>query len=158
VRRWIACRLEFRGRHREVMPPGRWTALFFLDEAAAFAAGHRPCAECRHADYQRFRSAWVGDEKSIDAIDAQLHAERRAGPWQKRTYTAELSRLPDGTYIALNEHPWLVHGNALHRWTDAGYDARRARFTGSVTVLTAPSLVALFENGYVPEVHPTVLT
>src|SRR3982074_3333592 len=100
VRRWIACRLEFRGRHRAVMSPGSWTELFFLDEAAAFAAGHRPCAECRHADFRNFQAAWravyPGPQPMADAMDAQLHAERRQGPWTKRTYLAEISELPGG--------------------------------------------------------------
>src|SRR5713226_1145668 len=79
VRRWIACRLEFRGRHRRIMTPGRWTELFFLDEAAAFAAGHRPCAECRRADFVRFQDAWrhvYPDALPLaDVIDARLHTE-----------------------------------------------------------------------------------
>ncbi|MBV9173502.1 MAG: hypothetical protein JOZ81_25850 [Chloroflexi bacterium] len=156
VRRWIACALEFRGRHREVMPPGRWTALFFLDEAAAFAAGHRPCAECRNADYRRFRAAWPGSERSIDEIDARLHAERRSGPWQKRTYSAEMSDLPDGAYIALDGKAWLVHGPQLHAWSPDAYTTVRPRPAGTATVLTPPSIVALFQNGYKPRIHPTI--
>src|SRR5579859_4866831 len=95
VRRWIACRLEFRGRHRQVMTPGSYTELFFLDEAAALADGHRPCAECRHADYVAFQNAWRqvhpnAVSASADAMDRLLHAERRLGPWHKRTHTAEI--------------------------------------------------------------------
>jgi len=80
VKRWITCRLEFRGRHREVMRPGSYTELFFLDEATALAAGHRPCAECRHADYRTFQAIWrsaVDGDASADSIDALLHLERR---------------------------------------------------------------------------------
>jgi hypothetical protein len=80
VRRWIACALEFRGRRRHpLLQPGRFTELFFLDEATAFAAGHRPCAECRNADYQRFVELWLQihpDQKGADAMDVQLHEER----------------------------------------------------------------------------------
>ena len=79
VKRWIACRTEFRGRWRPVMQPRTWTELFFLDEATAFAAGHRPCAECRHADYQRFKAAWAvcsGAAASADQMDAVLHGDR----------------------------------------------------------------------------------
>src|SRR5438309_7935798 len=80
VRRWIACRLEFRGRRRRVMTPGTWTELFFLDEAAAFAAGHRPCAECRRTDFVSFQAAWrlvyPGEQPQADVMDARLHAER----------------------------------------------------------------------------------
>src|SRR5690348_11691300 len=78
VRRWIACRLEFHGRHRVVMTRGSYTELFFLDEATALADGHRPCAECRHADYRAFQAAWrtVYPERSVaaDAMDSVLHA------------------------------------------------------------------------------------
>ena len=42
-RQWITCKLEFKGRRRKVMTPGLYTELFFLDEAVALAAGHRPC-------------------------------------------------------------------------------------------------------------------
>jgi len=168
VRRWIACRLEFRGRQRPVMPPGRWTALFFLDEATALAAGHRPCAECRHADYQRFRTAWSAahprppspepappDWASIEAIDRQLHAERRRGPWQPRTHLAELATLPDGAFIAQDGAAWLVDHDDLLRWTPVGYTARRPRAPGAVTLLTPPSLVAVLAAGYTPMLHPS---
>src|SRR6266516_5178688 len=79
ARRWIACRLEFRGRRREPMPPGRYTGLFFLDEATAFAAGHRPCAECRREAYNEYRAAWMAaglssqDKPGAEEIDAALH-------------------------------------------------------------------------------------
>src|SRR3954468_17337754 len=90
VKRWIACRIEFKGRHREIMQPNRWTELFFLDEAAAFAAGHRPCAECRREDFVRFCTAWQAvhgaGQWPVDLIDNHLHEERRVGPWRKRTY------------------------------------------------------------------------
>src|SRR4029453_19608900 len=58
-RAWVTCRLEFRGRHRTVMAPNRYTELFFLDEATALAAGHRPCGECRRADFRRFKATWL---------------------------------------------------------------------------------------------------
>ena len=161
VKRWIACRLEFRGRHRWVMPPNRWTALFFLDEAAAMAAGHRPCAECRNADYVRFKSAWQHVHGpgpwSADAMDLVLHAERRAGPWRKRTAEAELGDLPDGAYVALDDIAYLVHGDALLAWSPDRYVARRPRpRQARVTLLTPPSLVDVLRAGYVPLVHPSV--
>ena len=85
VRRWIACRLQFRGRHREVMTPGRYTELFFVDEATALADGHRPCAECRQAEYVRFQAAWwsthPGMRPTAAAMGAQLHTERRPRAW-----------------------------------------------------------------------------
>jgi hypothetical protein len=156
VRRWIACRLDFRGRQREVMPPGRYTALFFLDEATAFAAGHRPCAECRHADYLRFRAAWPArTEASIDEIDRQLHLERRSGPWRPRTHPADLAGLPMGAFIARDGAAWLVVEDALLRWSPAGYTEPAPRTAGPVQLLTPPSIVELFRNGYTPVIHPS---
>src|SRR5579859_6573605 len=130
VRRWIACRLEFRGRHRQVLTPGSWTELFFLDEAAALAAGHRPCAECRRADFVNFQVAWrlvyPGSVPRADVMDARLHAERRVRPWLKRTYSADLATLPDGSYIKLDDQAWLVHGEVLRAWSADRYGDRRA--------------------------------
>jgi hypothetical protein len=159
VRRWIACRLEFRGRHREVMSPRTWTELFFLDEATAFAAGHRPCGECRHAAYARFRGLWgavhPGDPAGVDWIDRRLHAERLAGR-AKRTEPADLAGLPDGTFVAMDGGAWLVLDRSLLAWSAGGYVARRPRPSrGRVDVLTPPSVVAVIRSGYRPQVHPT---
>jgi hypothetical protein len=163
VRRWIACRLEFRGRHRAVMSPGTWTELFFLDEAAALAAGHRPCAECRREEYGLFRTAWQrvhpNSAASADAIDTTLHAERRVRAWVKRTYIAVSDDLPDGTYVALDDQAWLVLGDALLRWSPDRYVARRLRPpVQEITVLTPPSIVAAFHAGYRAGVHPSAQT
>jgi hypothetical protein len=160
VRRWIACRLEFRGRHRQIMTPGSWTELFFLDEAAAFAAGHRPCAECRRTDFVRFQDAWrlvYPDTRPMaDVIDARLHAERRRGPWRKRTYTADLATLPSGSYVKFDDRPWLVLGDTLLAWSADTYNDRRRRPSGgTVTVLTPPSIVAVLHAGYAAAVHPS---
>jgi hypothetical protein len=160
VRRWITCRLTFRGRHREVMSPRTWTELFFLDEATAFAAGHRPCGQCRYADYRRFRDLWhtvhPGDPVGADWIDRRLHAERLAGRSGKRTEAARLAELPDGTFIAQDGGAWLVQGSLLLRWSPAGYFDRRPRPpTGRVEVLTPLSVVEIFRAGYRPHVHPT---
>ncbi len=158
VRRWIACRLEFRGRRREVMPPRRWTALFFLDEAAAFAAGHRPCAECRNADYRRFRALWErvhGAPAGADAMDRVLHAQR-ADRRRKRTYRARLAALPDGAYVALDGAAWLVWGAELLEWTDHGYARRRPRAPDAqAEVLTPAATVAVLAAGYGVTVHPS---
>jgi hypothetical protein len=159
VRRWIACRLEFRGRHHPVLAPGTWTALFFLDEAAALAGGHRPCAECRRADYVAFQSAWrqvyPSAPASADAMDAVLHTERRLRPWVKRTYVAELADLPNGTYVALDDRGWLVLDHELLAWSPDRYvDRRRRPARGAVTVLTPPSVVAVLRVGYPVGLHP----
>ena len=142
VKRWISCRLEFRGWHRESgpMPPGRFTGLFFLDEATAFAAGHRPCALCRREDYVRFMEL-VG-EKRADAIDERLHAER-LGPKPTRTVTS----LPDGAFVLVDDAPWLVLGGELRRWTPSGYTTRQAA-VGRALVLTPPLVVRVLEKGW----------
>jgi hypothetical protein len=158
VRRWIACRTEFRGRHRAIMRPRRWTELFFLDEATALAAGHRPCGECRNADYRRFRALWesaFGAPANADAMDRVLHAERLDGR-RKRTHSAGFATLPDGTYVALDGRAWLVWRGELLAWTDRGYVARRPRpAAGAVLVLTPRPIVALLRAGYPASVHPS---
>jgi hypothetical protein len=152
VKRWIACRLEFKGWHRaEKMQPGKFTELFFLDEATAFAAGHRPCALCRREDYNRFMRI-VGGSRADD-IDLRLHAERLA-PYR----TEPLAGLPDGTFVLRGSEPWLVLGGELLRWTPAGYTKRTVRPPGSATVVTPQSLVHVLRAGWdgcVPLVHPS---
>ena len=158
VRRWIACRTEFRGRHREIMQPRRWTELFFLDEATALAAGHRPCAQCRFADYQHFRSLWEtchGGPADADSMDNALHAERLAGR-QKRIYRAQIATLPDGAYLTLHGAARLVWRDELLAWSDTGYAECLPRpRTGTVDVLTPRSIVALLAAGYPVHVHPS---
>jgi hypothetical protein len=149
-RRWIACRLEFRGRRREPMPPGRYTGLFFLDEATAFAAGHRPCAECRREAYNRFTSIWGA---KADAIDEVLHRERL-----QRLHPARLEDLPDGAFVLEDEAPFLVVGDELLGWTPGGYSERRARRRGRVTLITPPSTVRVLQAGWETDLslfHPT---
>jgi hypothetical protein len=156
VPRWLACVLEFRGRHRQVMRPGYYTELFFLDEATAFAAGHRPCAECRSRDYRRFRSLWetlFSAPTTAGTIDARLDAERRDGD-VKRTHRAGVATLPDGTYVAVDGVAWLVAGDALLAWSPHGYTRRVERpRDGDVDVLTPRSIVAVLAAGYQPDVH-----
>lgn len=158
VRRWIACRLSFRGRHRGVMQPHRYTELFFLDEATALSAGHRPCAECRHADYQRFRSFWqaiYGSEVNADAIDARLHADRLVSG-RKRTFRAHLAHLPRGSYVSLDGKAWLISEDELLLWSDSGYTSRRPRpLRSEVEVLTPRAMVGVLSAGYRPEMHPS---
>jgi hypothetical protein len=166
VRRWIACRLEFKGRRRRpLMAPGRFTELFFLDEATAFAAGHRPCGECRYEDYRRFRAIWQRlhpGQVGADAMDDHLHAERvDPETGQQRLHEMPFAGLPDGTYVLCDERPWLALGAELLEWTPGGYVAgRRARpSSGAAVVLTPPSLVDVLRAGWepatVPFLHPT---
>ena len=151
VKRWISCRLEFRDRHRAggPMPPGRYTGLFFLDDATALAAGHRPCAECRNADYRTFLA--LTGAAGADELDRRLHAERG------RVHERELKELPDGAFVVLDGEPWLVLGSELLRWTPGGYAERRKRFSGRVDVVTPPTSVQVLASGWsgsVPLVHP----
>jgi hypothetical protein len=161
-KRWIACRLEFRGRRRTaLLQPGRYTELFFLDEATAFAAGHRPCAECRREDYVRFQQLWreLGlGPANADAMDERLHAERLDGRDQ-RHHDAALHDLPDGAFVLVGGQPCLARGSELLAWTPAGYAARTPRPAGArATLITPPSLVAVLRAGWepaVPLLHPT---
>ena len=167
-KRWIACRLEFRGwRRSPLLQPGRFTELFFLDEATAFAAGHRPCALCRREDYVRFVEIWNElhtDQVGADAIDAQLHAERvvpgtRA---QRQHHGAALDELPDGSFVLHEGMAHLVLGSNLLRWAAAGYRDRLPRpKRGRATLITPPSLVAVLRADWgqslVPLFHPSAL-
>jgi hypothetical protein len=161
-KRWIACRLEFRGwRRKRLLQPGRFTELFFLDEATAFAAGHRPCALCRREDYVRFGEVWrvlhPGD-LGADAIDARLHDERLTHDTRKqRHYMVSLSELPDGAFVLQDDEPWLILGAELLRWTPGGYTERRPRRSGRSRVITPPSLLAILPcwRGVVPLFHPS---
>ena len=166
TRRWIACRLRFRDWHRSpLMAPGRFTELFFLDEATAFAAGHRPCALCRREDYNRFSAVWRRlhrRDAGADAIDARLHAQRfDAKTREQRHHDAQLADLPDGALVLRAGVPALVLGDELLRWTPAGYDDREQRRAGeSAVVITPPSLVAVLRAGWepaVPLLHPSAL-
>lgn len=171
LQRWIACLTEFRGRRRQIMRPGSYTELFFLDEATALAAGHRPCAECRRADYLRFKSAWgawsgeAPEQLRADQMDAVLHTDRLAQDgrlkprMQQRTYLEEIRRLPDGAMIAADGAAWLIWDDALYQWTPNGYATRRPRpQEAQVTVLTPHALVGVLQAGYRVMVHPSVVS
>ena len=134
--------LEFRGRKRRVMTPGRYTELFFLDEATALAAGHRPCAECRHSRCLAFCNAWKTAHLSnngsarptADEIDSRLHTERLAPDRSKRSFVAALDELPDGVFVTVaagGEQAYLVLGDHLLAWTPGGYGERRRRTKGA---------------------------
>jgi hypothetical protein len=163
-KRWIACRLRFRGWHREaLMQPGKFTELFFLDEATAFAAGHRPCALCRREDYVRFTEIWRGlhpGQAAADAMDAQLHTER-VSPRSRtqRHHETSFAELPDGAFVLQESAPSVVVGADLLSWTPTGYLDRRARpLRGEAVLITPPSLVAVLRAGWrplVPLLHPS---
>ncbi|SLN17958.1 hypothetical protein ROJ8625_00596 [Roseivivax jejudonensis] len=154
-RAWIACRLSFRGRRRAVMTPGRYTELFFTDEAVAFAAGHRPCAECRRADYLRFRAAFaaahpeLGPAPRAAEMDRVLHAARiEPGSRAQRRFLAAAETLPPGTFVLSSEGaPCLLLAEGAALWSVAGYRAV-PRPLGQVTVMTPEPIVRAVSAGY----------
>ena len=166
-KRWIACQLRFMGWQRgRLMAPGRFTELFFLDEATAFAAGHRPCALCRRPDYARLGELWnelYPGEGGADSIDARLHDERLdLATRSRRLHAAQLSALPDGAFVLEGGRPWLVLGDQLREWTPARYTTFRVRPRRSRALLiTPPSLVEVLRAGWrplVPLLHPTAFS
>ena len=158
-RAWITCVLEFKNRHNPVMRPNRYTELFFLDEATALAAGHRPCFECRRADANAFFAAWdasglAPEDRLAGDLDRVLHAERVAEGRRKRMHKARLDTLPDGAMVLLDGEPHLVAGSHLLAWSHGGY-TRPSPHDGKaqVSVLTPPTTLQILRAGYLPHVH-----
>ncbi len=151
---WITCALEFQGRWREQWQPGHYTSLFFHDEAVSFAAGHRPCAECRRESYDAYRAAWaqeLGVEvPSAKQMNRQLHGERIVrGSHRRRTHEMPWAELPDGAFLLLGESPAVIVGDHLSPWTREGYGGRRSRPSrGTANIITPPSTVAALRAGY----------
>jgi hypothetical protein len=159
--RWIICLLEFKGRRRPLMVPGHYTELFFLDEATALAAGHRPCMECQRRRYLLFRDHWqapgVTGTPSASALDAALHADRLEAGRGRRTYVERLAALPDGAMAVDGGRAQLVRAGALVPWTPEGYatGARHEPATAEVRVLTPRSIVQAIARGYPVAIHPS---
>jgi hypothetical protein len=160
IKAWITCVLEFRGRHREIMQPNRWTELFFLDEATAFSAGHRPCFQCRYKDHQKFKEFWLKgnpqygfDMKTpVSKIDDILQAERIAANKSKVTYQEHVNALPNGTFVVYDEKPYLLKDQQLYLWSPAGYEKGiELPNADKLTVLTPRSFVNMFSAGYMPQ-------
>lgn len=150
-RRWICCLTAFRGRRRVLLQPGRYTELFFLDEAVALAAGHRPCAECRRASHDAFRDAWCaafGDRPGADGMDLALHAAR-LGPRPD----ALVSGLPDGAMVGGARGAFLVLAGQAMVFTPSGYAAPVA--LDVAPLLTPPLLIDVLRAGYAPLLHPS---
>jgi hypothetical protein len=162
LRRWITCVLSWKGRRREVFAPSRWSELFFLDEATALSAGHRPCAECRRSRYVEFRAAWDAGRRRrdapsrflrADAIDRVLHAERLDRAGRKKTYRATLSSLPDGTMVERAGLPQLVWRGRLRPWSFGGYGRGVDVAPDEVVVVLTPrSIVGAIRAGFAPQV------
>ncbi|MEZ0351532.1 hypothetical protein [Mycobacterium sp. pR1184] len=147
---WITCVLSFRGRRVAQWAPDRYTPLFFLDEAVALAAGHRPCGECRHHAYLTYRSLWNETHSATTTyatkMDAQLHRERR----DKTSHRACWIDLPDGAFVVTDFGPAVVVGGHLAVWDqDNIYRGKLLRpASGQATVLTPPSTVGILRAGY----------
>lgn len=158
-RMWLICRLEFNGRRQQVMQTGRYTQLFFLDEAVALAAGHRPCGECRRTFYRAYiDAANIGSECPIAGagdLDRQLSASRRS-----ERMTAPVASLPDGAFVSLGVDDFrLVAAGSLHRWTPNGYVEPVAIADSGVAaapVLTPALSLRALRNGYPVTVHPSI--
>jgi hypothetical protein len=158
-RQWICCVLDFKDRQRDVW--GRfYTELFFLDEPTAFAAGHRPCFECRRKAAETFAEKWretrrLRAQPRAGEMDEVLHRERLNGR-RKRMHRLAIDTLPDGAFVALEEGAFAIRDDALLRWSPQGYDARKARPRAiAVDVLTPPAILAVLSAGYEPRWHPT---
>jgi hypothetical protein len=159
-RQWICCVLQFKQRRHAVWHDG-YTDLFFLDEVTAFAAGHRPCFECRRADAKAFAESWAKSKRSAvpraPAMDLMLQSERLDGR-AKRTHDMPLNDLPDGAFVTLSGQPhvaFALRGAYLLRWSERGYVQKINRPRGVVEVLTPPSIVGVLAAGYRPQWHPT---
>lgn len=163
--RWIICLLEFKGRRRSIMMPGRYTELFFLDEATALAAGHRPCAECQRVRFNLFRDTWAkanpeitgGARPAAASLDAQLHGERLAAGAQNAMISDSIDNLPDGAFVAGDpHHAWLVLRHHLLLWTAAGYVGQSMPPPSfPMRVLTPTSIVRTLAAGYPASIHPS---
>lgn len=161
---WVTCRLVWKGINRiqkngQLMSPNSYTELFFLDEATALAAGHRPCNDCCKQELGRFKASWVEPVGSVAPIDEALHRERIDRQGRKVTWAAQARDLPDGAMVELPSAPgtaWLVHAGRLRPWSPGGYGAARPLDGGAdVAVLTPRSTVVALRNGYRPVVHPS---
>ena len=163
AKRWIACRLRFRGWHRSpLMQPGRFTELFFLDEATALAAGHRPCALCRREDYVRFSQIWREThptDTGAEAIDDRLHAERFDPATRgQRKHAFPRRPLPDGAFATDGDDAYVSFDRKLLRWTPHGYIPSEPPPV-DLRLLTPPSLVEVLRQGWdpvVPLFHPSL--
>ena len=160
---WVACDPGFRGISRKpLFKPGSYSELFFLDEATAFAAGHRPCAYCQRDRFNAFKTAWAarfhvdsdGPDRTIGRIDRALHAERVARGVEKVTFSAMAESLPSGSMYAVDAEAFLIHRGSHWRWTFGGYERASSVARGTaVSILTPRSIVELFAAGFEPRVH-----
>ena len=161
---WITCVTAFRGRRVGLARPGRWTPVFFMDDAVALAAGHRPCGECRYAAYRSYRDAVadaVGHPVRAEELNKRLRAERlRSGRGlaraaDRRTWTAPAREVPDGAVVVLDGVARLVRGERLLAFSFTGWCDPVPRSAQELVVLTPPTSVLALRGGFHPELHPS---
>jgi hypothetical protein len=157
---WICCVLDWKGIQRDPMPPGRWTALFFFDEAVALAAGHRPCHYCRRRDFLLYAGAWAQGQTErprAAEMDAVLHSQRvESRTRRQRTTIQELDDLPDGAMVRFDGRPALVLGQRVLPWSWEGYgEALRPPGLQQVETLTPPANLLVLKAGFAPLLHPS---
>ena len=158
---WITCACEFRGWRRKVMGGRSWTELFFLDEATAFAAGHRPCFFCRRDDANRFRAAWEAGNGVADIrareMDSVLHSERlERGKKRLHALPMPVAQLPDGAMVQQGEESFLILQGRVLQWSMAGYQKAKAALDDAM-LLTPPSTLRALGAGYRPVLHSSVV-
>src|SRR5262245_61140666 len=159
---WLVCSCEYKGRRRVVMAGRSWTELFFLDEAVALAAGHRPCFLCRREAAERFRDCWAaakgGPPPPAQTIDTVLHHERMdRGHKRIHPVRGATAALPDGTMVVAAGSAFTLHAGQAHRWTNEGYAAPE-RLHRAEGLLTPPSTLMALDSGYRPALHPSINT
>lgn len=162
---WITCALQFKGIHRTVFSEGAYSELFFLDEATAFAAGHRPCNYCNRQRFREFQTAWLRANRPgaastnlpIAEIDKVLHAERAVPGGGKAKFSAALDDLPPGTLFEHEDSAFLVWNDAVYRWSFDGYALSPLGITPQLAnVLTPMSIVQMYKSGFAPRVHESL--
>jgi hypothetical protein len=158
TRTWLVCSCDYNGVRRRVMGGRSWTELFFLDEATALAAGHRPCFLCRHDAAEKFRAAWCrgngGHRPKASEMDNILHQERlEAG--RKRLHPSSLEQLPTGAMFVAQERAFLAVESAPFEWTSSGYRSIQCP-PGPILALTPPSTMRALQAGYRPILHPSL--
>jgi hypothetical protein len=156
---WITCALEYKDARRDVMRRRSWTELFFLDEATALAAGHRPCFLCRRSAAEAFRGAWTigngGDRPLAPQLDEVLHRERLAkGRKRLHALPTAIGELPDGAMVAIGTASYLISGGRALEWTEDGYREGPSSLSAA-ELLTPPSTVRALAAGYRLILHPT---
>ncbi|MBB6563656.1 hypothetical protein HNP48_006380 [Acidovorax soli] len=165
---WVTCQLEFKGIKRKPFSPGNYSELFFLDEATALSAGHRPCAQCRRERFNEFKSLWqatladdaVASGTTVTSIDKQLHKERAVRGGGKLTFQSPLGMVPDGAFIDHSGDALLLWQGQLHKWSAHGYSKAGVVVVPSttVTVITPASITKVLALGFKPQVHESALS